>query len=93
MSRKTIAEHAAEHLIETGNTGIFYGDSHLFHEIAERAGIGHKAWHTERCILNALSYHCRTAKEPLFEEWKDIRTRARQFRLKSTDNKKETNDR
>lgn len=83
MTRKTIADHAAAHLRETNNPSVCYGDSFLLHEIAERAGLKHNGWHTERNILAALSRHCRTAKEPLFEEWRDRSTRARQFRLKT----------
>jgi hypothetical protein len=52
--RKTIAEHAAEHLREHGHPGIMYGDVHLAHEICERAGRPHRGWKTPNLILNAL---------------------------------------
>ncbi len=52
--KKTIAQHAAEHLRKTGNAGIMYGDVWLAHEIAELAGMKHEGWRTPPKVLNAL---------------------------------------
>ena len=51
---KTLAQHAAEHLKETGNPGIMYGDVWLAHEIIERAGLKHRGYRTPKLVLDAL---------------------------------------
>lgn len=58
--RKTIAEHAAEHLRENDEDGLMWGDVTLAHEIAERAGVPQRGYRTPRLILNALE------RSPLF---------------------------
>jgi hypothetical protein len=52
--KKTITQHAADHLREIGKTGIMWGDVCLAHEIATRAGMKHEGWRTPPKILRAL---------------------------------------
>ena len=60
--RKTIAEFAREYLVENGFDAVAWGDSRLLHEIAEYAGLPHRAWRTEKQVLDALD------RSPLFEK-------------------------
>ena len=42
-------------LRETGNPAVMWGDTHLLHEIAKRAGLKINGWKTERQVLNNLT--------------------------------------
>lgn len=65
--RKDIGETAVEHLAETGNPAVGWGDSVLLHEIAAKAGLKPNGPATERRVLNALG------RSPLFENrWKRL---------------------
>lgn len=55
MARKRVCDAAVEVLKETGNPHVMWGDVHLLHEIAERAGIPHQGPRTQRRVLDALS--------------------------------------
>lgn len=44
-------------LRETGNPAVMWGDEHLLHMIAERAGLraARRGWETSKMVLNNLS--------------------------------------
>ena len=65
-----MARVAREHLIETDNPAVMYGDIALLHQIAERAGLPNEGAKTEQRVLNLLSYYCRNRAEKgrLFDE-------------------------
>lgn len=52
--RKTLAQHAADHLIENGHRGIMWGDVGLTHEILDRAEHQHRGPRSNRLLMNAL---------------------------------------
>jgi hypothetical protein len=60
--KKTLAEHAVDHLRETGISGIMWGDVTLTHEILARANAPHRGPRSNRLLLNVLD------KSPLFEK-------------------------
>jgi hypothetical protein len=60
--KKTLAEHAVDHLREAGISGIMWGDVALTHEILARANVPHRGPRSNRLLLNVLD------KSPLFEK-------------------------
>lgn len=50
-----IWEAAIEVFKETDNAGVMWGDEGLLHAIAEKMGWEHRAWHTSKRVLDALS--------------------------------------
>jgi hypothetical protein len=52
--KKSVAAIAAEYLREKEFPAVMSGDSYLLHEIAERAGMGHDGWRTEKRVLDAI---------------------------------------
>lgn len=54
MRKKTVAEHAADHLREQGVPAVQWGDARLLHEIAALAGMEPRGPATERAVLACL---------------------------------------
>jgi len=52
--RKLLWQTAVEHLQATDNPAIMTGDHVLAHEIAEKHGMAHDGYHTERRVIEAL---------------------------------------
>ena len=46
---------AVEVLRETDNPAVMWGDEGLLHEIADKLGWKHDAWHTSNRVLRALA--------------------------------------
>lgn len=55
--RMKTCEAAVLVLRETGNPAVMWGDEHLLHMIAERAGLRAQknSWHTSKAVLNNLA--------------------------------------
>lgn len=55
MRRLRACDATIEHLRETDNPAVMWGDTGLIHAIADRLGWEHHAWKTEKRLLDALS--------------------------------------
>jgi hypothetical protein len=62
----SVASIAADHLRATNNPSVGWGDSHLLHEIAEKAGIESRGHRTEKAVLDAID---RSNKEQLVKRY------------------------
>ena len=54
MKRKTLAEHAYDHVMEHRYSGIMWGDITMIHDIIDRAGGKHRGPRTCRVFLQSL---------------------------------------